>query len=86
MVENQKYKSKSEAVVESLVIVILSLLFGFRPQTVVKLDLADFDMSEHELKFTEACRKGYSTKNVPLRRVSYPFDNFPTLRDLLVLY
>ena len=67
-------------------VVVLSLIFGFRPQTVVALKLSDITYEGVELKFTEAFRKGYSNKNKAKRRLTYPYSNFPALKTLLEVY
>ena len=69
--------------VEPLVLVTLTLLFGFRPATAVALKLSDFLVSEDELVFTEAFRKGYMARRCPLRRLTYPFSNCRHVRPLL---
>ena len=61
-------------------VVVLSLIFGFRPQTVVALKLSDITYESVELKFTEAFQKGYSNKNKAKRRLTYPHSNFPALK------
>lgn len=63
--------------VESLLIVYLSLLFGFRPATVMRMNLSAIVIGEHALGLTEAFRKGYTAKNVPLRRMTIPWTIFP---------
>lgn len=52
----------------------------------MKLSLTDMDVLEHELRLTEAFRKGYSSKMLPLRRLSYPFKCLPGLKELVIFY
>ena len=67
-------------------VIALSLVFGFRPQVIPNLDLSSFGITEDELKFTEAFCKGYSAKQEPMRRLGYPFQNWPGLKLLLESY
>ena len=60
---------------EALVIVWLSLVFGFRPNMVIKVELKAFTVGGDGLYLTEAFRKGYSAKNNPLRRLHFPWSN-----------
>ena len=72
--------------VEPLVLVTLTLLFGFHPATAVALKLSDFLVSEDELVFTEAFRKGYMARRCPLRRLTYPFSNCCHVQPLLRIF
>ena len=60
---------------EALVIVWLSLVFGFRPATLMKVVLKDFTVGGDGLYLTEAFRKGYAEKNNLLRRLYFPWSN-----------
>ena len=52
--------------VEPLVLVTLTLLFGFCPAIAVALKLSGFLVSEDELVFMEAFHKGYMARKCPL--------------------
>jgi hypothetical protein len=83
VVEQKAYLSKELGAVEALVLVFLTLLFGFRPVTVVKMELSSMTISEEGLSLTEAFRKGYSAKTTPKRRMLFPWSNFREVKDLL---
>lgn len=86
MLREGSYRDAPVVDVEPLVLVTLTLLFGFRPATAVSLKLSDWKVTEDELVFTEAFRKGYAAKKCPLRRLTYPFSNCRWVRPLLRRY
>ncbi len=71
---------------ESLVVVFLSLVFGFRPTTIVKMEISSINIGEEGFGLTEAFRKGYTAKTVPKRRMFIPWAGFPELKDLFQTY
>lgn len=77
---------KNLQAVESLVIVYLSLLFGFRPVTIVKMDLQSIERHGEGYALTEAFRKGYTAKHVPKRRMIIPWSDFPDVKFLFEHY
>ncbi len=86
IIKEKGFLGKSLLALESLVVVFLSLLFGFRPTTVVKMDLSSIIISEEGFSLTEAFRKGYTAKTVPKRRMHIPWASFPELRYLFQAY
>lgn len=64
-------------VVEALLVIFLTLLFGFRPVTTTRMNLQAIELGECGYGLTEAFRKGYTAKTVPLRRMTVPWAGFP---------
>ena len=52
----------------------------------MKLAVDSFEITEDEVRLTEAFRKGYGAKHLPLRRLGYPLGNWPGLKELLECY
>ena len=66
VLQEGRFKEAPLEDVGPLVLVTLTLLFGFRPAKAVALKLSDFLVSEDELVFTEAFHKGYMARRCPL--------------------
>ena len=73
-------------VVEALLVVYLTLLFGFRPVTTTQMDLRSIEIGADGYGLTEAFRKGYTAKTVPLRRMTVPWADFPEVQALFQYY
>lgn len=71
---------------EALLVVHLTLLFGFRPVTTTRMDLRSIEMGRDGYGLTEAFRKGYTAKTVPLRRMTVPWADFPEVQVLFHYY
>ena len=71
------WREQPGTVVEAAVVVILGLLFGFRPCTLYKLQRTEMTTNAEGLIFTEPFRKGYAAKSNKLRRLRYPWRTWP---------
>jgi hypothetical protein len=86
IIKEKRFSGKSLVTQESLMVVVLSLLFGFRPTTVVKMELSSLNVTDEGFNLTEAFRKGYTAKTVPKRRMFIPWAGFPELKYFFNTY